>query len=59
MELSKMSIHELKREITKLENRLSRTTSNYSLAETTFNKIQELEAELEYRRNKHNGFSFR
>lgn len=44
-----LTTHQIRREIAKLENRLDRTTSSYSKAKTTLDRIKELEAELEYR----------
>ena len=59
MELSTISTRELKKTIARLENRLDKTTANYDKAQATYNELQKLEAELELRQNKHNGFSFR
>lgn len=58
-EIAKMSSHELRKAIIKLENRLDKTTSNYDKAQATFNELQKLETELERRNNIRSGFSFR
>ncbi len=45
-----VSSHKIRKTIAKLENRLDKTTSNYTKAQATLDEIHRLENELELRR---------